>query len=96
MNNICLVSYDISNNKLRRRVEKRLYNYGIRMQYSVFRCNLNTARLNELKTGLSEILINNTKLRQESDSVIAISGLQDGNFDFLAGTSFHSEDFMIY
>lgn len=35
-----IVSYDIASNKLRRKIAKELENYGIRVQYSVFECDL--------------------------------------------------------
>ncbi|MGL4607987.1 MAG: CRISPR-associated endonuclease Cas2 [Eubacteriaceae bacterium] len=35
-----LVAYDISNNKLRSKVKKRLEKYGYRIQFSVFKCRL--------------------------------------------------------
>ena len=33
-----IVSYDITSNKLRRKIAKELENYGVRVQYSVFEC----------------------------------------------------------
>lgn len=36
MNNVIIVTYDISNNKLRSRFSKFLERYGVRVQFSVF------------------------------------------------------------
>ncbi len=43
-----IVSYDISSNKLRRKIAKELENYGIRVQYSVFECDLDSERYQEM------------------------------------------------
>ena len=43
-----IVSYDISSNKLRRKIAKELENYGIRVQYSVFECDLDHDRYQEM------------------------------------------------
>ena len=37
-----LISYDISSNKLRTKLAKKLLNYGKRVQYSVFECDINS------------------------------------------------------
>ncbi|MCR5608718.1 MAG: CRISPR-associated endonuclease Cas2, partial [Lachnospiraceae bacterium] len=36
-----IVSYDISDNKVRNKIAKELKNYGVRVQYSVFECDIN-------------------------------------------------------
>lgn len=51
-----IVSYDISSNKLRRKVAKELENYGIRVQYSVFECDLEPARYMELYARMIELM----------------------------------------
>ena len=43
-----IISYDITSNKLRRKIAKELENYGIRVQYSVFECNIDKTRLKEV------------------------------------------------
>lgn len=43
-----LVSYDISSDKVRNRVFKICKNYGQRIQYSVFECNISAKRYREL------------------------------------------------
>lgn len=43
-----IVSYDISSNKLRRKIAKELENYGIRVQCSVFECDLDNERYQEM------------------------------------------------
>jgi len=43
MEHIWMLAYDISDNKRRRSVAKRLEDYGSRVQYSVFECRLSPA-----------------------------------------------------
>lgn len=43
-----LVSYDITSDKRRRRVANILENYGRRIQYSVFECDLDEKRYRKL------------------------------------------------
>ena len=39
-----VVSYDIPKDKMRTKISKELENYGVRIQYSVFECELTQAR----------------------------------------------------
>ncbi len=43
-----IISYDISKDKKRRKISKKLENYGKRVQYSVFECELDKKRFEEL------------------------------------------------
>lgn len=43
-----LVSYDITSDKRRKKIANILENYGKRIQYSVFECNLDTKRYKKL------------------------------------------------
>ena len=43
-----IVSYDISNNTIRGRIDKTMKDYGQRVQKSVFECKLEPARMHEL------------------------------------------------
>ena len=47
-----VVSYDISDDKCRRKVMKTLEDFGKRVQYSVFECNLLPVDINRLKARL--------------------------------------------
>ncbi len=51
-----IVSYDITSNKLRRKIAKELENYGIRVQYSVFECTLDKERYDELYSKLLRLM----------------------------------------
>ena len=52
-----VISYDISDDRIRRKVAKELENYGVRIQYSVFECNLSTARYKELYEKLLKLTL---------------------------------------
>lgn len=43
-----VVSYDISDDRTRRKVAKTMENYGRRVQFSVFECRLSTPRFREM------------------------------------------------
>lgn len=51
-----LVCYDVRDAKRLRRTARQLEGYGQRMQFSVFRCWLTPARLQQLRWELTEIL----------------------------------------
>lgn len=58
-----VVSYDIVNDKSRNRVAKTLENFGTRVQYSVFECNLTETQFTNLKKKLFKLI------KQDRDSV---------------------------
>lgn len=47
-----VISYDISDNKRRRKIAKILEGYGYRVQYSIFECDLDARKLRQLKKRL--------------------------------------------
>ena len=47
-----VISYDISDDKRRRRVAKKMEGYGYRVQYSVFECDLTAQQMKTLKKAL--------------------------------------------
>lgn len=51
-----LVSYDIPDNKRRTKIAKILEDYGDRVQYSVFECNLSAKHLRRLTAELEEVM----------------------------------------
>lgn len=53
---IYLVCYDICSEKRRYEVKKTLKDYGIRVQYSVFECDLTIYEFNKLRQKLKEII----------------------------------------
>ncbi|MCA9941929.1 MAG: CRISPR-associated endonuclease Cas2 [Ardenticatenaceae bacterium] len=51
-----VVSYDISDDKRRRKVAEIMEGYGYRVQYSVFECNLNKKQMAEMKRALRPLV----------------------------------------
>lgn len=51
-----LVTYDITDNRIRTRVMKFLLNYGERIQLSVFECDLDDRRYQQMKQGLERLI----------------------------------------
>lgn len=47
---LIVVSYDIVDDKKRTQLAKQLLNFGTRVQYSVFECELNKKQLEQMKT----------------------------------------------
>lgn len=43
-----LVSYDIESDRLRKKISDTLENYGIRIQYSVFECEISEQRYKKM------------------------------------------------
>lgn len=78
---LILVSYDIADNKRRNKIAKTLLDYGERVQYSVFECNLNQKLQNTLLKELKKI-INDEKdsvriypMRADSAAQVQVLGL---------------------
>ncbi len=51
-----MVSYDIVDDKIRNKVMKFLKDYGTRVQYSVFECDINEEQFNKMKKGVEELI----------------------------------------
>lgn len=53
---LIVVSYDITDDKRRRKVMKTMEGYGERVQYSVFECHLQPNDVRHLKTKLARLI----------------------------------------
>lgn len=51
-----LVTYDVADDKRRAKIMRALEDHGDRLQYSVFRCDLNARELLQLKRTLHELV----------------------------------------
>ena len=51
-----VISYDIPDDKRRKKIADLLEGYGQRVQYSVFECQLNTEKYNDLRRRLRKIV----------------------------------------
>lgn len=71
-----LVCYDIANDKRLRRAFKVCRNFGDRLQYSVFECDLNPSEKIELEEQLKKVI------HQDEDQVLFVSlGPSEGRGD---------------
>lgn len=52
-----LVSYDIASDRIRNKVAKELCNYGKRVQYSVFECNISLSEYKKLYEKLLRLVM---------------------------------------
>ena len=50
-----VISYDIESDRTRRKLAKLLEGYGVRIQYSVFECNLTDKRFQKLYTEIFQL-----------------------------------------
>jgi CRISPR-associated protein Cas2 len=60
---IHIITYDIEDDKVRNQISKILESYGIRVQESVFECNLSPKLYNELLTQLRQFNKGNISIR---------------------------------
>ena len=51
-----LITYDIENNKRRKKVSDELEAYGYRVNFSVFECELNKTKMKKLVEKLEELI----------------------------------------
>lgn len=58
-----MISYDISDDKTRRMAYAVLKDYGERVQYSVFECDLTKSEFTRLRTLLTDIITDDDSLR---------------------------------
>jgi len=81
---LLIVSYDIIDDKQRTKLAKTLLNYGIRVQYSVFECNLSKDTIEKmLKDALKLIDLEKDSLRiyklcEQCKTQITSYGLKKG------------------
>jgi CRISPR-associated protein Cas2 len=62
-----LVCYDISDEKRLRRVAEICCDFGVRLQYSVFECDLNAGEKVQMEVKLTEVI------DQEKDQVLFVN-----------------------
>ena len=58
---ICIVCYDVSDNKTRRNLAKLIAEYGKRIQGSVFLCDIDETRQHEMELRLRSFYMNSRK-----------------------------------
>ena len=91
-----VISYDISNNKLRRKIEKTLKNYGIRIQYSIFNCHITVVQKIKIQTSLDSLLKKYCNLISDSDSIIVFENINTEKIKFILGNTCNFEKYVVY
>lgn len=82
---ITLVCYDITNDKLRRKIDKCMKDFGIRLQYSMFICRLDANGVARCRKKLQDVLKLYLDDREPDDSLIIFERLQPDIADCLLG-----------
>jgi len=86
MNNITIVCYDITSDKLRRRIDKCMKDFGIRIQFSVFLCRSEADVIKRCRAKLLRILKQFSHESVPGDSIIVFSRLSPNSVECLLGT----------
>jgi len=63
MSRLWMIAYDISDDRIRHRVRNILKNNGIRVQYSIFECNLTSSEKLALQMQLCDLIEPGDSLR---------------------------------
>jgi CRISPR-associated protein Cas2 len=85
--NTTVVCYDFTSDKLRRKFEKTLRDFGVRIQYSVFACRIDAERITEMREELSVLLVRFRDCLNPTDSVVILERLSDAKINLLYGNA---------
>lgn len=85
-----IVSYDIPNNKTRNKIAKIMLDFGARVQYSVFECNMDDKLLEKMTQKISKLISDKDSVR-----IYALCGKCDKLVKIL-GTGEVSKDKDVY
>lgn len=87
-----IIAYDIKNDKRRNRVAKTMKDYGTRVQYSVFECNLEDKMLEKMKDRLSTVI----DTKEDNIRIYKLCNACNGSIDvFGSGKVTEDEDVYI-
>ncbi len=82
-----VIAYDISDDRRRTKVAKEMENWGVRIQYSLFECDLDSTRVAQLTERLYELTIDEDQIRVYRlcqscfDASVAVRGKQELTVD---------------
>ena len=91
-NKITLVCYDISSNKLRRKIDKCMKDFGIRLQYSIYLCRLDNDGVDLCREKLLIVLNKYQKEKRSGDSLIIFERLNPKAADCLLESSIFNDE----
>ncbi len=63
MSKLWMISYDISDAKMRKKVHDHLKNHGQRVQFSVFECRLSRLQFEQLRSDLQALIMEQDSIR---------------------------------
>ena len=66
---ICIVCYDVSNNKVRRKLANLISEFGKRVQGSVFLCDISSKRVAELNARLRSFYMNSRQAQARDKTI---------------------------
>ena len=82
---ITLVCYDITSNKLRRKIDKAMKDFGVRLQYSLFLCRLDADGVRRCRDKLETVLAQYHTEKEPGDSIIILERLHSDSATSLLG-----------
>lgn len=88
----CLVTYDIPDDRRRIKLAKLLKDYGQRVQYSVFECNLNEKLLKSMKERVQKLLLK----EEDCFRIYELTDLQKKNVIIIGQGSVIEDDKDVY
>ena len=94
LNKMTLVCYDITNEKLRRKIDKCMKDFGSRLQFSIFLCRLNPEGVARCRKKLQDVITRYKKHVTSSDSIIIFEQLNQSAADCLIGARIEGENVM--
>lgn len=84
---VTLICYDISNNKLRGKINHTLKDFGVRLQYSIYVCRLDTKDLLKCRNELEKELKKLSHYIESTDSLFIINRLNQDKINSLIGSN---------
>ena len=85
VNKITIVCYDITSNRLRNKIDKCMKDFGVRIQFSVFLCFLDSEGVARCRAKLLNILNEFINEKKSGDSLILFERLNSDSADCLLG-----------
>ena len=73
--NVTIVCYDITSDKLRKKIDKCLKDFGVRLQYSIFLCRLDADGVMQCRERIKMVLGQYHKEKTPNDSLIIFERL---------------------
>ena len=90
-NEITLVCYDITSDKLRSKIDKCMKDFGVRLQYSLYLCRMDARSATRCRENLRKVLKQHDSEREPSDSLIIFDQVRPDVAVSLVGTRLDAE-----